>query len=333
MDKKKTYFSGIQPSGNLHIGNYLGAIYQWVNLQKNEPESDFIFCVVDLHAITIRQDVSLLRNKINEVVALYLACGIDTKNAHIFIQSENFDHSYLAWLFDCITPQGWLNRMTQYKDKSEKQREGATMGLYNYPVLMAADILLYDTDIVPVGEDQIQHVELTRDIADKFNKNYKEIFTLPKVNINKTTARIMSLQNPEAKMSKSDNDPLGTVNILDSKEEIINKFKRAVTDSGSDIRFADDKPAISNLLSIYSGFSGKGIEEIEKEYIGKNYSEFKNDLAEVVVNSLSPIQEKFKTLQENKNELNTILDTGRDYSIDKSSKKIKLVVEAMGLGR
>jgi tryptophanyl-tRNA synthetase len=333
MDKKKTYFSGIQPSGNLHIGNYLGAINQWVNLQEVESESDFIFCIVDLHAITTRQESLSLKNKIREMAALYLACGIDTKNAHIFIQSENFDHSYLAWLLDCITPQGWLNRMTQYKDKSEKQKEGASMGLYNYPVLMASDILLYDTDIVPVGEDQIQHVELTRDIAEKFNKNYKEIFKLPKVKINKNTARIMSLQNPKAKMSKSDSDPLGTINILDSKDEISNKFKRAITDSGSDIKFQIDKPAISNLLSIYSGFSSKSIEEIEKEYLGKNYSHFKNDLAEIVINYLSPIQEKFNNLLGNKDELNTILDNGRQYSTEKSSKKIKSVIEAMGLGR
>lgn len=333
MDKKKIYFSGIQPSGSLHLGNYLGAIKQWSNIQKNEPNNEFIFCVVDLHAITVRQDVLTLKNRIKELAALYLSCGVNTENAHIFVQSENFNHSYLAWLFDCITPQGWLNRMTQYKDKSEKQRDGVTMGLYNYPVLMAADILLYDTDIVPVGEDQIQHVELTRDIADKFNKNYKEIFTLPKAKINKNTARIMSLQNPNSKMSKSDADPQGTINILDSKDDIFNKLKKAVTDSGSDIRFHADKPAISNLLSIYSELTGKNVADIEHDYVGKNYSQFKNDLAEVTVNYLSPIQDKFKELMDNGDVLNNVLDDGRDFAIDKSSKKVKLVVEAMGLGR
>lgn len=333
MENKKTYFSGIQPSGNLHLGNYLGAIKQWSDIQKKEPNSDFIFCIVDLHAITVKQDVALLRKKINEVAIQYLACGIDTKNAHIFVQSENLDHSYLAWILNCVTPIGWLNRMTQYKEKSEKQKEGSTMGLYDYPVLMAADILLYDTDIVPVGEDQIQHVELTRDIAEKFNKNFREIFKLPRAIVNKKVARIMSLQDPFSKMSKSATDPHGTINILDSKDDILNKFKKAVTDSGSEIKFDKEKPAISNLLSIYSEITGTNIEDIEEQYINKNYSQFKNDLAEIVISHLLPIQKRFNSLNENKDKLFAVLNNGLVYSQEKSSKKIKSVIEAVGLGR
>lgn len=333
MNDKKTYFSGIQPSGNLHLGNYLGAVKQWSLISNIESDNDFIFCIVDLHAITVRQDPLLLKKRVKELAALYVACGINTENTHIFIQSENFDHTYLAWLLDCVAPQGWLNRMTQYKDKSEKQKDSATMGLYNYPVLMAADILLYDTDFVPVGEDQIQHVELTRDIADKFNKNYSEVFKLPVVKINKNVARIMSLQNPAVKMSKSEVDPLGTINILDSKDEIISKFKKAVTDSGSEIIFHKDKPAISNLLSIYSEISGKSITDVEFEYKGKKYSQFKDDLGEIVYAHLSTIQKKLGELMDNPLDLDKILDEGLEYSKNKSAKKISSVVEAMGLGR
>lgn len=333
MSDKKTYFSGIQPSGNLHLGNYLGAVKQWSLISNVESDNDFIFCIVDLHAITVRQDPLLLKKRVKELAALYVACGINTKNTHIFIQSENFDHTYLAWLLDCVAPQGWLNRMTQYKDKSEKQKDSATMGLYNYPVLMASDILLYDTDFVPVGEDQIQHVELTRDIADKFNKNYSEVFKLPVVKINKNVARIMSLQNPTVKMSKSEADPLGTINILDSKDEIINKFKKAVTDSGSEIIFHKDKPAISNLLSIYSEISGKSITDVESEYKEKKYSQFKDDLGEIVYAHLSIIQKKFGELMDNSLDLDKILDEGLEYSKSKSAKKISSVIDAMGLGR
>ncbi len=328
---KKIIFSGIQPSGNLHIGNYIGAISQWVKLQE---ENETIFCIVDLHAITVSQNPKILREKILEVASLYLATGINPKKAHIFVQSENPDHTYLAWILDCGTPFGHLSRMTQFKDKSSKQNEGTTVGLFNYPALMAADILLYDTNQVPVGEDQKQHIEFTRDVAEKFNKTYGEIFKLPEPLIQEKTARIMSLQNPLAKMSKSDTDPLGTINLLDNPDEIKEKIKRAVTDSGSEIVFDEDnKPAISNLLTIYCVFSGESPIEIGNTFRGKSYSEFKNILADFVVSKLSKIQKEYKQISEDRKSLKKILDDGRDFAVSKSSQKIKQVKEAMGLGR
>ncbi len=330
-------FSGIQPSGNLHIGNYIGAIQQWLNFQNNETtgqlNNDFIFCIVDLHAITVPQDPRILREKNREVAALYIACGIDPHKSHIFIQSENPDHSYLTWIFDCITPIGWMNRMTQFKDKSEKQKESTSVGLFNYPALMAADILLYDTDFVPVGEDQTQHIELTRDIAQKFNATYGTIFKEPKAMIDTSAARIMSLQNPSAKMSKSDKDPKGTINLLDTPDNIREKVKRAVTDSGSDIRFDKDKPAMSNLLTIYSKLSRQSISQIEERCNQQGYAAFKEDLAEVIIKALVPIQEKFKKLMDDKEYLDTILNNGRDFSLSRSRQKILQVKEAIGLGR
>lgn len=326
----KIIFSGIQPSGNLHIGNYIGAISQWVELQNTR---DCIFCIVDLHAITVPQDPKVLREKILEVTALYLASGIDPQRAHIFVQSENLDHPYLTWVLDCIAPFGQMSRMTQFKEKSDAQRENTTVGLFNYPALMAADILLYDTDEVPVGEDQKQHIELTRDLAEKFNKIYGEVFKLPEPVIQKETARIMSLQNPNAKMSKSDADSLGTINLLDTSEEIREKVKRAVTDSGSEIVKREDKPAISNLLTIYSVVSNLSVEELEQKYKGKGYGEFKNDLGESLVAFLEPIQEKYKKIREDKEYLNKVLDEGRDFAISKSSVKVKRVNEVMGIGR
>ncbi len=331
---KKTIFSGIQPSGNLHIGNYIGAIKQWVNLQNSSPDNDLIFCVVDLHAITVYQDPKMLREKILEVAAIYLASGIDPKKSHIFIQSENPDHSYMTWIFDCVTPIGWMNRMIQFKEKSAKQKESTSVGLFNYPALMDADILLYDTDLVPVGEDQSQHVELARDTAERFNKLYKcEVFKIPQLMLVKQAARIMSLQKPGSKMSKSEADPLGTINILDSSEEIFNKVKRAVTDSGTEIVYRPDKPALSNLLAIYSQFSGKSIPELEKQYQGKSYAQFKENLASTINAVLKPIREKYSQLRREGSFLNQVLDEGRDFAIAKSSSKVKEVRRVMGLGR
>lgn len=328
---KKIIFSGIQPSGNLHIGNYIGAIRQWVELQKENNE--LIFCIVDLHAITVKQDPKILKEKILEVAALYIACGIDPAKSHIFIQSENHDHSYLAWIFDCITPIGWLNRMTQFKDKSTDQKTSTSVGLFNYPALMASDILLYDTDIVPVGEDQIQHVELTNHIAEKFNHLYGDIFKYPRVMVDRESARLMSLQNPMSKMSKSDKDPMGTINLLDSTDVIINKIKRAVTDSGTEIVYRPDKPALSNLLVIYSKLSGKSINELEKKYQGVGYGQFKQELAQVIDHSLNPIRKRFNELMKDKTYLNKVLDQGQDYTLLKSRPKILQVKQAIGLGR
>ena len=327
---KKIVFSGIQPSGSLHIGNYIGVIQQWIKLQDT---TEAIFCIVDLHAITIPQDPNVLREKILEVTALYLACGIDSQKAKIFVQSENPDHTYLSWIFDCLLPFGSLLRMTQFKEKTLKQREHTSVGLFNYPSLMAADILLYDADEVPVGEDQKQHIELARDVGQKFNKTFGEVFKLPHPLIQKETARIMSLANPLSKMSKSDKDPLGVVNLLDSKDVVIDKVKKAVTDSGAEIVMRDDKPEISNLLVIYSSISGISVTELEQKYKGEGYAKFKNDLAELLGDFLSNIQSTYREIRGDERKLREILNNGRAYAVERSSKKITQVNKVMGLGR
>jgi tryptophanyl-tRNA synthetase len=322
----KTVFSGIQPSGNLHIGNYIGAISQWVKIQN---ERDAIFCVVDLHAITVSQDPVQLKEKALEIAALYLACGIDPKKAHIFVQSENPDHTTLTWILNCITPFGQLERMTQFKEKSQKYE--VTAGLFDYPVLMAADILLYQTDEVPVGQDQKQHVELTRDLAEKFNSKFGEVFKLPLPVIQKETARIMSLQDPTAKMSKSDTNQLATIYLLDEEEQIKGKIKKAVTDSGSKISKDEGSAAISNLLAIYSSFKNQSLNDSIDELDGKMYSEFKTLLADVVVQKLSEIQKRYHELRADENSLRKILDEGREYAISKSSVTLSKVKELVGL--
>jgi len=322
----KTVFSGIQPSGNLHIGNYIGAINQWVKIQEN---AETFFCIVDLHAITVPQDPKILKEKVLEVAALYLACGLDPKKVHIFIQSENPDHAYLAWLLNTITPFGQLERMTQFKEKSKKHE--ANVGLFDYPVLMAADILLYQTDEVPVGEDQKQHIELARDLAQKFNSKFGDTFKLPMPVIQKEIARIMSLQNPASKMSKSDKDPLGTINLLDNEKEIREKVKRAVTDSGSSIS-KNPSDAIVNLLTIYSAFKNQNFEKSLNDLEGKAYGEFKTVLADLLVLKLSEIQKKYKEIRANDKSLRQILDQGREYAKAKSSQTLRAVKEKMGLG-
>ena len=339
---KKVVLSGIQPSGNLHIGNYIGALSQWVSMQD---EYDCITMIADLHALTLPQDPKLMPEKTKETVAVFLAAGIDPDKSHIFIQSQNADHTYLAWIFDCILTMGQLNRMVQYKDKSKKAKslkdlgevvqevfeaENASVGLFNYPALMAADILLYDADEVPVGEDQKQHIEITRDIADKFNKLYGETFKLPSPRISKDTARIMSLQNPDRKMSKSDNDPLGTINILDSEAEIREKIKKAVTDSGSKIG-EQGSAAITNLLTIYAGIKNLTFEEALKLNGGKSYSEFKTDLAEAIVAELSPVREKYEEIRKDEGYINDVLSKGLEYAMGISGKKVQEVREKVGL--
>lgn len=323
----KVIFSGIQPSGNLHIGNYIGALKQWVKMQVY---TEAIFCIVDLHAITVPQDSKVLKEKVLEVAALYLACGIDPKKAHVFIQSENPDHTSLAWILNCITPFGQLERMTQFKDKSQKHE--ANVGLFDYPVLMAADILLYQTDEVPVGEDQKQHIELTRDLAEKFNKRFGETFKLPAPLIQKETARIMSLENPTVKMSKSGSDRWGAVNLLDSEEDIREKIKKAVTDSGLHISKDKGSEGLSNLLTIYSAFKNQSLESSISELEGKSYGEFKNILADLVVLELSQIQKKYKEIRSDENYLREVLNDGREYSLQKSSQTLQLVKDKVGLG-
>ena len=322
----KTVFSGIQPSGNLHIGNYIGAISQWVKIQ-NEREA--IFCIVDLHAITVPQDPNTLKEKVLEVAALYLACGIDPKKAHIFVQSENPNHTSLTWILNTITPFGQLERMTQFKDKSQKHE--VNVGLFDYPVLMAADILLYQADEVPVGEDQKQHVELTRDLAEKFNSRFGEVFKLPLPVIQKETARIMSLQDPTAKMSKSDTNQLATISLLDTEEQIREKVKKAVTDSGSKISKDEGSAAISNLLTIYSSFKNQALNESLDELDGKSYSEFKTLLADVLVAKLSEIQKKHQAIRSDEGSLRKVLDEGKEYAISRSSETLAKVKELVGL--
>jgi len=328
-EKKKTIFSGVAPSGNIHIGNYFGAIKQWVDLQ-NSGDYRTIFCVVDEHAITVPQDPKKLRAKIMEVAALYLSAGIDPSKSLVFIQSHVSEHAELGWILNTITPLGELQRMTQFKDKSGKQKS-ILAGLLNYPTLMAADILLYRTDLVPVGEDQLQHIELTRELAKKFNARFGETFVIPEPMINKTGARIMGLDNPKNKMSKSAESPNNFIALLDSPETIRKKIKVAVTDSGSEIRYdKEKKPAVSNLLTIYSLFTGKAIEEIEKEYGGKGYAEFKKDLAEIAVEGLSPIQAKYKELEENPDALMSILKKGAEKAKESASLTMSDVREKIG---
>ena len=308
-NKKKIIFSGTAPSGNIHIGNYFGAIKQWVELQ-NTGEYQNIFCVVDEHSITVPQDPTRLRSKILEVFTLYLALGIDPEKSIIFVQSHVSEHSELNWILSTITPVGELERMTQFKDKSQKQKS-VLAGLLNYPVLMAADILLYKTNLVPVGEDQLQHIELTRTIARKFNSTFGETFAIPEPFINKEGKRIMGLDDPLKKMSKSVENPKNYIALLDSPEMIREKIKAAVTDSASEVKYdMENKPAISNLLTIYSLFSRKTITELEKEYDGKNYSVFKNDLAEIIIEGLSPIQKKYKELSANPDYIKKVLRDG-----------------------
>src|SRR5215207_9423377 len=285
----KRIFSGAQPTGNLHIGNYLGALRNWVALQH---EYDSIFCVVDLHAITIPQSPAGLVAKTREVARIYLAAGVDPDVSTIFIQSDVKEHAELAWVLNCVVRIGELERMTQYKDKSKKQRENVSTGLLTYPVLMAADILLYQTNLVPVGKDQKQHLELTRDLAERFNRDFGETFKVPEPFIPPVGANIKSLQDPQKKMSKSDENVSGSIFLLDDADTITKKIKRAVTDSGTDIRFDDQRPAIKNLLTIYSLLTGKSNEECEQHFEGKGYGHFKTELAETVVEFLRPFQER-----------------------------------------
>lgn len=308
--RSQIVFSGIQPSGDLHIGNYLGAIKQFVKLQE---ENEAVFCVVDHHAITVPQDPETLFRRTLEIAMLYLAVGIDPEKSIIFIQSHVPAHAELGWILNTLTPLGELERMTQFKEKAQnkKNKAGVLAGLLNYPTLMAADILLYQTDIVPVGEDQKQHIEFTRMIAEKFNKKFGTAFKLPKELINKTSARIMGLDDPTKKMSKSAESKNNYILIMEEPEEIRRKIKIAVTDSGSEIKFdRDKKPAISNLISIYEGFSDKPVKKIEKIYRSKTYAEFKNDLAEVIIGGLLPIQKKFGELAKDKTQILKILKDG-----------------------
>jgi len=324
---KKIIFSGIKPSGSLHLGNYLGAIKQWVELQEKVDEA--IYCVVDLHAITVPQKQKELKENILSVAAWYIAFGLDPKKSKIFIQSSRPEHAELAWILSCFTKMGELSRMTQYKDKSGKNPEAVSAGLFNYPVLMAADILLYNATIVPVGEDQKQHVELTRNIAERFNFHFGPTFVVPKPLIQKETARIMSLDNPLKKMSKSDKSGIG---LSDTAEEIRDKIKRAVTDSGNEIKAGPGKPAMTNLLNIYSAVTEKSVNDLEEKYQGKGYGQFKSELAQAIIDFLKPIQEKHRELLKDKNKLIDVLKEGADSLEEPAQNLLKEVKEKIGLG-
>ncbi len=328
METKKTIFSGVQPSGSLHIGNYLGAIAQWVEMQK---DYNSIFCVVDYHAITVRQDPKRFGEQILDVVKTYLAAGIDPKKSIIFQQSHVTAHTELAWILNCAGARvADLNKMTQFKEKVGESKESAGVGLFDYPVLMAADILLYNTDVVPVGEDQKQHVELTRDLAKRFNNAYGEVFKIPDVKMQKEGARIMGLDDPLKKMSKSATSPANYIALTDTPEAAAKKIMRAVTDSGAEIKYdKEEKPAIANLLNIYSLLSGKNVKDLEKEFKGKGYGDFKKGLAEVVGNFLADFQKKYN--QYGDKDIKDILEHGAKRARPIAEETLRRVKEKMGI--
>ena len=325
-EKKPTIFSGIQPSGNLTLGNYLGAIKNWIAFQDTY---DCIYCVVDMHAITVRQVPAELRRHTYELLAIYLAAGIDPDKCTLFVQSHVPAHAQLGWILDCYTMFGELSRMTQFKDKSAKNADNINAGLFTYPSLMAADILLYQTDLVPVGQDQKQHLELSRDIAARFNGIYGDVFKIPEGFIPKAGAKIMSLAEPEKKMSKSDGDA-GSVRILDSRDELMRKFKRAVTDSDTVVRYAEGKPGINNLMNIYSCFTGKIHEEIEREFAGKGYGEFKMAVGEAVADGLAPLQAEYQRLMADKGYLESIMKKGAEAASYMAMKTLRKVYKKIG---
>lgn len=327
--KKPRIFSGIQPTGNIHLGNYLGAVKNWVDRQE---EYENIFCVVNSHAITIPQNPKTLREKTFELCAMLLACGIDPQKSTLFIQSEIQEHTSLAWLLTCITPMGDLSRMTQFKDKSQKNPKSIFAGLFNYPNLMSADILLYKSEFVPVGEDQKQHIELARDTAMRFNRDYGEIFVVPQPLIQKEGARIMGLDDPTKKMSKSSGDkPNHLIALLDSPDEIVRKFKKATTDSEGVIAFDESRAGVYNLLNIYQCFSKESREEIERFFAGKGYGELKMKVAEVVIEGLRPIRESYERLFGDFAYLQGILQKGSQTAREIAQKTYQEAKEKMGL--
>ena len=324
IQDKKIVFSGVQPSGNLTIGNYLGAIK---NFSRFSEDYKTFYCVVDLHAITVRQVPADLRRRTYETLALYMACGLDEKKNTLFVQSHVPAHAELGWILDCYTMFGELSRMTQFKDKSAKHSQNINAGLFTYPSLMAADILLYQTDLVPVGIDQKQHLELSRDIAMRFNQIYGDTFTVPEGYISTDTMKIMSLAEPTAKMSKSDPNQNAVVYILDSKDDIIRKFKKAVTDSDAEVKYdPENKPGVSNLITIYGAFTGKSADEVEREFAGSGYGDFKLAVGEACADGLAPVREEFARLMADKSHLESVMKAGADeaaYYARKTMSKVR----------
>ncbi len=326
-ESKKTVFSGVQPTGKITLGNYLGAIRNWKPLQD---EYDCIYCIVDLHSITVTRNPAELRKNAMELLALYIACGIDPQKSTVFIQSHVPAHAELTWVLDTVSYVGELNRMTQFKEKSRRHSDNINMGLMNYPVLMASDILLYRTDLVPVGKDQVQHLELARDLAERFNNRYSDTFVVPEGLVTKVGGKIMSLQDPVSKMSKSDENENAVICLTDDADAIRRKFKRAVTDSGMEVRYSADKPAVSNLLTIYSLTSGESIADAEKRFEGKGYGEFKEAVAESVITVLRPIQEEQKRLLADKGYLESVLKQGADSAERIAEKTLAKVYRKVG---
>jgi tryptophanyl-tRNA synthetase len=326
---KKRVFSGIQPTGSLMIGNYLGAMQNYVRLQD---EYDCVYCIVDLHAITIPQDPKELKARTREVSGLLMAAGIDPERAILFVQSHVSAHAEMAWILNCFIPMGWMQRMTQFKEKSARHKEQVSVGLFDYPSLMAADILLYNTDVVPVGEDQKQHVELARDVAQRFNSIYGETLVLPEPFIPDVGARIMGLDDPTKKMSKSETASGHAINLLDSPDDIRAKIMRATTDSLREIRFDEGRPGIFNLLTIYQLFTGGKQKEIEAQFEGKGYSDFKKALAEVVVEGLRPLQTRYRELTDDPTRIDSILADGADRARPIAEKVLAEVRQKVGLG-
>lgn len=323
---KKRIFSGAQPTGELHIGNYLGALKNWVALQD---EYDAFYCIVNLHAITVPQDPRILRRKTLDLAKIYLAAGVDPEKSTIFIQSDVSEHAELAWILNCIARMGELERMTQFKDKSKGDSMRASVGLFDYPVLMVSDILLYQTDLVPVGQDQKQHLELTRDLAERFNRDFGETFVVPDPYIPPVGAKILSLKDPSKKMSKSDENVNASIFLMDKPDAIRRKIKKAVTDSGTAITFDEERPAITNLLTIYQLMSGQTADVCEEHFAGLGYGDFKKELAETVVEFLLPFQQKFN--QYDDEELEQILHKGAEKAREIAGQTLKNVYEKMGL--
>lgn len=326
-EKKKVIFSGIQPTGVITLGNYLGAIKNWTRLQD---DYNCLFCVVDMHSITVRQDPALLRKRARDLLTIYIAAGLDPEKNIMYYQSHVSGHAELSWILSCFTYMGELNRMTQFKEKSAKHGNNINAGLFTYPVLMAADILLFQSDLVPVGHDQKQHLEITREIANRFNNIYGDVFTVPEPYIGKVGAKIMSLQEPTKKMSKSDENPNGYISLLDDLNVVKNKIKRAVTDSDREVTYSEDKPGVKNLIDIYSSITGDSIESCMNEFQGKGYGDLKRIVGEAVAEELRPIQERFKDLQKNKDYLDGIIKKNGETANYLATKTLRKVQKKVG---
>ncbi|MEI3220398.1 MAG: tryptophan--tRNA ligase [Lachnoclostridium sp.] len=323
INDKKVLFSGMQATGNLTLGNYLGALKNWVTLSD---EYECFYSVVDMHSITVRQDPATLRKRARALLTLYIAAGLDPKKNCIYYQSHVSAHAELAWILNCFTYMGELNRMTQFKDKAAKHADNINAGLFTYPVLMAADILLYQADVVPVGIDQMQHLEITRDIAERFNNIYGDVFTIPQAYVGKVGAKIMSLQDPTKKMSKSDENPNASIYLMDDPDTIMRKCKRAVTDSEAQILYRDEQPGVKNLIDIYSACTGKTPDEVVKEFDGKGYGEFKLAVGEAVVSVLRPLQEEVERLNKDKAFIDGIIKENAEkagYFANKTLRKVQ----------